>query len=152
MSKAFDARFTAEDATAFVRERGVVLASARGNTPSLVEAIVGQPIKGSWWSHPERKHIYATLLAVTASEEVLVCRLAAGKITLVHRRLWPELARLAHRFLPEQIAQVREDHTASGRHVSHSVPFPQWVPPAVMKDAESLTEQEALAVFGPWVC
>ena len=37
-------RFTAEDALAFVRERGVVLVSAKGSGPSLVEAIVGQPV------------------------------------------------------------------------------------------------------------
>ena len=144
-------RFTADDALAFVRERGVVLASAKGSAPSLVEAIVAQPIKGSWWAHPERKHIYATLGFVTESEEVLVCRLVGGKITLVHRRLWPALARLADRFSPEQISRVREEHTASGRHVSHAVPFPEWAPQAVMQEARALSEQEALAIFGPWL-
>lgn len=151
MSSTRRTRFTAEDAMAFVRERGVVLASAKGSAPSLVEAIVGQPIKGSWWAHPEGKHIYATLGFVTESEEVLVCRLVGGKITLVHRRLWPALARLAERFSPEQISRVREEHTASGRHVSHAVPFPEWAPQAVMQEARALSEQEAIAVFGAWL-
>ena len=136
---------------AFVRDRGVVLVSARGSGPSLVEAIVGQPIKGSWWAHPEGKHLYSTLRAITESEEVLVCRLVDGKVTLVHRRLWPALARLAERFSPEQISRVRERHTASGRHVSHAIPFREWVPQAVMQEASALSEQDALVALGAWL-
>jgi hypothetical protein len=144
-------RFNAEDAMAFVQERGVVLASAKGNAPNLVEAIVGQPVSGSWWAHPEAKHIYATLCAVTESEEVLVCRLVGGKITLVHRRLWPALARLADRFLPEQISWIRQEYTAAGRHVSHAVLFPEWVPRTVMEEAGAFSDQEALAVLAAWL-
>ena len=138
---------TAEEALAFIREHGVVLASAKGAAPCLTEAIVGEPIKGSWWGHPQSHRIWAILEAVTESEEVLVCRLVGGKITLVHRRLWPALVRLAGLFAPEQLAQVRQEHTPSGRHVSHAVPFPQWVPPDVAAQAETIGEQEALAVF-----
>lgn len=151
MSSTRQTRFTAEDAMVFVQERGVVLASAKGNAPSLVEEIVGHPVKGSWWAHPEGKHIYATLRAVTESGEVLVCRLVGGKVTLIHRRLWPALARLADRFLPDQISRVIEEHTPSGRHVSHAVPFPEWVPRAVMQEASALSEQEAVAVLGAWL-
>src|SRR4051812_15744128 len=106
MSKAPPSRFTAEDAVALVRERGVVLVSAKGSEPSLVEAILGRAFTGSWWALPEGKRIYATLGAVMDSEQLLVCRLIKGKITLVHRRLWPSLARLAAHFAPEQIARV----------------------------------------------
>ena len=142
---------TAADALAFVREHGVVLASANGTAPRLTEAIVGETIKGSWWTHPQSRRIYAILKAVTESDQVLVCRLINGKITLVHRRLWPLLVRLAKRFAPEQLAQVREEHTPSGRHVSREVPFPQWVPPDVTEQAKKASEQEALAIFGAWV-
>jgi hypothetical protein len=151
MSNARPARFTVDDARAFVQERGVVLASAKGSAPNLVEAIVGRPVKGSWWGHPEGKHIYATLRALAESDEVLVCRLVDGKVTLVHRRLWPALAQLAGRFLPEQISRVREEHTASGHHVSRAVPFPEWVPPAVLQEASALSEEKALAAFGAWL-
>ena len=142
---------TTEEALAFVREHGVVLASAKGPAPRLTEAIVGEPIKGSWWAHPQSHRIYAILEAVTASPQVLVCRLINGKITLVHRRLWPSLVRLAKRFAPEQLAEVREEHTPSGRHASREVPFPQWVPLDVAAQARTIDEQEALAVFGAWV-
>ena len=77
-----------EEALAFVGH-GVVLVR---RAPFLAaEAIVGEPIKGSWWAHPQSHHIFAVLTAVTESEQVLVCRLVDGKVTLVHRRLWPRL-------------------------------------------------------------
>lgn len=141
---------TAEGALAFVEEHGVVLVSAKGSVPSLVEAIAGHPIEGSWWAHREARRIYPLLRAVTESEQVLVCRLVKGKITLVHRRLWPSLARLAGRFAPEQLARVREEHTVSGRHASFEIPFPHWVPAAVTEEAKALSEEEALAAFGSW--
>lgn len=139
---------TASDALAFIRENGVVLVSARGPAPRLTEAIIGEAIKGSWWAHPRSRHIYAILQAVTASGQVLVCRLIDGKITLVHRRLWPALARLADRFAPERLTQVTQEHTTSGSHINREVPFPQWVPPDVMEQAKAIGEKEALAAFG----
>jgi hypothetical protein len=142
---------TAAEALAFVRERGVVLASAKGTAPRLTEVIVGETIEGSWWTHPQSRRIYAILKTVTESEQVLVCRLINGKITLVHRRPWPSLVRLAKHFAPEQLAQVREEHTSSGRHISREVPFPQWVPADVTEQAKTTNEQEALAIFRAWL-
>lgn len=142
---------TALEALAFVRKHGVVLASAKGAVPRLTEAIIGEPIKGNWWSHAKSRKIFGVLKAVSESDDVLVCRLIDGKITLIHRRLWPPLVRLAKRFAPEQLAQVREEHTPSGRHVSREVPFPEWVPPEVTEQAKIIGEREALAAFGAWV-
>jgi hypothetical protein len=141
---------TAAEALAFVQEHGVVLVAARGPVPRLTEAIIDEPIKGSWWAHPKSHHIFAILQAVTDSEAVLVCRLVDGKVTLVHRRLWPALVRLAARFPPERLAKIRQEHTPSGRHVNHETPFPQWVPMDIKKDANSIGEEEALAALGRW--
>ena len=142
---------TPQEALAFVEKHGVVLASAKGTAPRLAEAIVGGQINSSWWAHSQSHRIFSVLAAVTASEQVLVCRLIDGKVTLVHRRLWPSLVYLAKRFLPEQIAQIREEHTLSGRHVISAVPFPQWVPPDVLEQAKTIQENEALAVLGAWL-
>lgn len=142
---------TAPEALAFVREHGIVLASAKGAAPRLTEAIIGEPIKGNWWTHAKSRKIYGVLKAVSESEEVLVCRLINGKITLIHRRLWPSLVRLAKRFTPEQLAQVQEQHTPSGRHVIREVPFPQWVPPDVVDQAKAIDQQEALAAMRAWM-
>lgn len=144
-------RCTAKEALAHVRLRGVVLVSAKGAEPSLVEILLGRPFKGSWWALPEGTAIFNTLNEVAASDDVLVCRLVNAKVTLVHRRLWPAMIRLAHRVRPEQIAQVRQEHTPSGRHVNIVIPFPEWVPAATMAEAGALSEQEALAAFGVWL-
>jgi hypothetical protein len=145
------APMTPEAALAYVREHGIVLVSAKGNAPRLTDAIVGEAVKGSWWAHPQGRLIFAILEAVTASQDILVCRLVNGKLTLVHRRLWPALACLAERFLPARIAQVREQHTSSGRHLSTEVAFPQWVPADILEQAQTSDQQVALAIFGPWL-
>jgi len=141
---------TTAEALAFVEAHGVVLVSAKGPVPRLTEAIAGEPIKGSWWGHAKGQQIFAILEAVTESEDVLVCRLVKGKITLVHRRLWPALVRLAKRFPPDRIAKVSQEHTASGRHVNKEVPFPRWVSAEVKKQASSISEAEAIAAMGEW--
>lgn len=138
-------------ALAFVQEHGVVLVSAKGTAPRLTEAIAGEPIAGSWWSHPRGREIFRVLTAVTGSGEVLVCRLVDGKLTLVHRRLWPALVRLADRFRPEQLAQVQERHMPSGRHEKLEVPFPQWVPADVLEQGRTSDDNEALAAFAAWL-
>ena len=141
---------TAQEAMAFVRQHGVVLASAKGAVPRLTEAIVDEPIRGSWWAHPKSHQIFSILQVVTDSREILVCRLVDGKVTFVHRRLWPALVRVAGRFSPARIAQVREVHTRSGRHACEEVPFPRWVPEDVKEQAIGIGEQEALAALGSW--
>ena len=141
---------TAAEALVFIEQHGVVLASAKGPVPRLTEAIAGEPVKGSWWGHPKGQQVFLILEAVTESQSVLVCRLVKGKITLVHRRLWPALVRLAKRLSPDQIAQVKQEHTSSGRHVNKEVPFPRWVPAAVIRQAKSMTEAEAIVALGEW--
>lgn len=142
---------TSTQAIAFVREHGVVLASAKGSLPRLTEAIVGAPIKGSWWAHPKSREIFRVLYAVSESDEILVCRLVQGRLTLVHRRLWPALVRLAKRFPRERLDQVHEEHTESGRHAHRDVPFPKWVPADVAKEAKALDEAEAVEAFRSWL-
>ena len=86
--------------------------------------------------------------AVRESDDVLVCRLVKGRITFVHRRLWPALVRAAGRIPAGQLAQVREVHAGSGRHVTTEVPFPDWVPSAVRTAARALSENAARAALG----
>ncbi|HKQ60482.1 MAG TPA: hypothetical protein VJS92_04305 [Candidatus Polarisedimenticolaceae bacterium] len=135
-------------ALAFVRRGGVVLEAARGPVPSLAQEIVGGPIRGSWWSHPRGREIFALTRAVRESPDVLVCRLVQGKTTYVHRRLWPALVRAAGCFTRADLAQLREVHTSSGRHLTGSVAFPEWVPASVTRRAAQLDEPAALSALG----
>src|SRR5688572_21001907 len=118
---------TGNQALAFVREHGVVLASAKGPVPNIVEAITQEPVKGSWWGHPKGREIFRVFQQLHASQEILVCRLVDGKVTFIHRRLWPALVRVAEHFPAQRISQVHEEHTAAGRHETHDVTFPKWV-------------------------
>jgi hypothetical protein len=121
---------------AFVKAQGVVLESARGPVPSLAEAIAGKPIRGSYWAHPKAHDIFLCSRVIRQSADVLVCRLVCGKVTYVHRRLWPALARLAARLDAEKLASIREVHTPTGKHEVHTTPFSDWVPGDVKRAAK----------------
>ena len=140
---------SAADALAFIEEHGVVLVAGKGPVPRLVEVIVGEPIKGSWWGHPASHRIFAVLQAVEESGELLVCRLVEGKVTLVHRRLWPALARLERRFTRQQLAQIHQEHTASGKHANRVVEFPAWVPESVLAASRRMSDEEAEQILAP---
>ena len=130
-----------------MREQGVVLQSARGPVPNLAERIAGEPIRGSWWGHASGHEIFAVLTRVLDSPDVVATRLVDGKITLIHRRLWPALVRVADCFPPERLAAVDEVHTATGAHRTVEVPFPDWVPDDDVAAGALLTVDEALALL-----
>jgi hypothetical protein len=137
---------TAAEALAFVERHNIVLeASRRGEVPTLADAIAGEAVRGSWWSHPQGCTIFAATRAVRASPAVLVCRIVDGKLGFVHRHLWPALARLAGRFEPKRLARLREVHTPSCRHRIEEAPFPAWLDPAAREAANALGEEAALA-------
>jgi hypothetical protein len=142
-----EAAMTPKQGLAFVKRHGVVLQAARGPVPSLAEAIVGGPIRGSWWAHPKGKEIYRVAAAISEHDDVLVCKLVEGKVTYVHRRLWPALVKLAAQFPTPRLAKLWEEHTATGAHRSMALPFPSWVPPEVMKAAAALSQTDAEALF-----
>jgi len=139
---------TPKQGIAFVKRHGIVLQAARGPVPSLAEAVVGAPIRGSWWAHPQGHEIYRVAEAISDSPDVLVCKLVEGKITYVHRRLWPALVKLASRFPRDHLARVSEEHTVSGAHRSKSLPFPKWVPAEVLAAGKALTREAAEALLG----
>lgn len=138
-----------KEAIALVERRGVLLQAARGPVPSLAEAVAGEPICGSWWGHPRGKDIFRVTEAVCHSPDVLVCKLVGGRVSYVHRRLWPALVKLASRFPREHLARVRNEHTTSGAHRSRRQEFPAWVPSDVVRQAEGLSVSEAEALLSP---
>ncbi len=58
--------------------------------PSVVTLIMGESVKGSWWSHPESRKIWRVLNRFHAHHDVLTTRLISGKVTFIHRSLWPD--------------------------------------------------------------
>jgi len=136
-----------QKAIAFVERHGVVLQAARGPVPNLAEAVAREQIRGSWWAHPKGREIYRATEAVCASPNVLVCKLVEGKVTYVHRRLWPALARLRSRFRSEQLAKVWNEHTPSGAHRLRRQAFSTWLPKDVAREAKRLSVSEAEALL-----
>jgi len=135
------------DLLAVLVEQGMLLESARGPIPNCAELVAGEPIRGSWWAHPAAHQIYDVINALDDSPDVARLRLINGKITLVHRRVWPALARVQASFPPEALARVDEVHTASGRHRAVSVPFAEWLPDAERRAGEALSADEAAALL-----
>jgi len=138
---------TFDQAMAFIREHNIVLSAARGPVPRMVDVIAGEDVRGSWWAHPKSHQIFAIFQQLADSPEILVCRLIKGKITFVHRHVWPALVRLSDRIAPTSIAEVHQEHTAKGHHVAHEVRYPAWVPEEVFDEAGRLSESEALVIL-----
>ncbi|MDP2317047.1 MAG: RNA methyltransferase [Pseudomonadota bacterium] len=61
---------------------------------TLIADVAGGPVRGTWWAHPAGQAIYAAAAALDASDEALATKLVEGKVTWVHRDLWPHLARI----------------------------------------------------------
>ena len=131
--------------------RGVVLQSARGPSPSLAELVAGAPIRGSWWGHPRNHEIFDAINRARSSSAIVATPLVRGKVTLVHRRLWPPLVRLADRFDVGALDALHEEHSASGAHRVTRTAFPGWVPSDVMVSAQALSEEEALTQLPEWL-
>ena len=133
----------AKQAIAWVKKCGIAVESARASLPSLARVVAGAPIRGSWWAHPKGKDIFRLSRVIRRSPDVLVCRLVDGKITYVHRRMWPALVSLAGRFSKQRLSALNEVHTPAGKHKLIVTPFPDWVPNEVLQAARKLTEKEA---------
>jgi hypothetical protein len=137
------------DVMAVLIDRGMLLQSAHGPVPNVAEMVAGEPIAGSWWAHPKSHEIVDALGSLDGSPDVVRLRLINGKVTLVHRRLWPALARVADRFAPERLAALHEEHTSTGAHRVHEQPFPEWLPDEVVREAHQLSSEAAWAQLPP---
>ncbi len=137
---------------AFVAEHGVVLASAKGPVPNVAEAIAGEPIVGSWWSHPRGQVIFDALSEIDDDVDVRCFKLIDGKVTFVHRRLWPALVRLAREGMlaADRVASIQQEHMPTGEHRNLVTPFPDWVPDEVGAAAAAMSVEQARAQLGSW--
>jgi hypothetical protein len=135
---------------AILKREGVMLESCQGPVPNLVELIAGERVKGNWWSHPLSHRIFELTRSLRDSPDVLTCRLVNGKVTFVHRRVWPALVRLANLFPQSQLAAIQEVHTRTGAHKVITIPFPAWVPNHVMTAGRRLSAEHAVSSLGIW--
>ena len=71
----------------FLSEYGVVAVTDNA-FPSVTGFVVGQPVKGSWWSHPLAHAIFAVNEMLEEHRDVLTMKLISRKVTFVHRSIW----------------------------------------------------------------
>ena len=90
-------------AWSLLSRHGLLLVSD-ADLPSVAGLVAGEPVRGSWWSHPRSHEIFAISEAFSDHPDVLVTKLLAGKVTFVHRKLWPALLAVA---LPGSTWQMR---------------------------------------------
>jgi len=140
---------TTAQARAFVKRHGIVLESARGPVPSLAEQVAGEPIRGGWWAHPKGKQIFRLSRAIRESPEVLVCRIIGGKVTYVHRHLWPAVVVLSGQFARKNLAAIKEVHTPEGKHKLLITPYPDWVPKECCERLANLTPAWPIQKLAP---
>lgn len=81
-------------AWSLLSRHGLLLVSD-ADLPSVAGLVAGEPVRGSWWSHPRSHEIFAVSEALSHHPDVLVAKLLAGKVTFVHRKLWPALLAVA---------------------------------------------------------
>jgi len=84
-------------------ERHGVLLLQDAKRPSLATLVAGAPVHGSWWSHAAGKAIYATAEALDDASVATTVKLVDGKVTFVHRRLWPALVAIGRAREPWQL-------------------------------------------------
>ena len=96
---------SAKNALAELERSGLLLA-ADARLPSLTTLVAGVPVRGSWWGHPSGRAIYAAQVALEESGLATTAKLVDGKVTWVHRRLWPDLLRVGSADEPWQRARL----------------------------------------------
>jgi hypothetical protein len=85
-----------------LRRLGLLL-ETDARLPSVASLITGEPVSGSWWSHASAQKIFATLGQFADHRDVMFTKLISGKVTLVHRKLWPEILAIGTARAPWQM-------------------------------------------------
>jgi hypothetical protein len=86
---------TEHDALELVRDRLVITEVPATGMSSLVEAVAGGAVHGSWRSHAKGRLMYRLGRVLRASEDILSVRLVEGKVAFVDRPLWATVYRVA---------------------------------------------------------
>lgn len=71
--------------------------------PNVVTFITGESLSSSWWKHPQAHTVFRCLSELADHPDVLQTKLVAGKVTFVHRRLWPAVLAAATARAPWQL-------------------------------------------------
>lgn len=88
--------------------------------PSVCTLITGAPLRGSWWSHPLAQVIFQVNEQLEDHPDVLIAKLVSGKVTFIHRDLWPEVLAVGNAHEPWQMQRLPASAQALLRTVEQS--------------------------------
>lgn len=108
MAQARDTSGNAARLLVLLKEYGVLLQQDKV-LPSVVGVIAGESLSTSWWRHRRARQIFRSLGALADHPDVLTTKLVAGKVTFVHRRLWPHLLAVAIAREPWQLKGITKE-------------------------------------------
>jgi hypothetical protein len=91
-----------------LKEHGLLL-QTDANLPNVCALVAGAPVRGSWWAHPRSHEIFRVNCELAAHPDVLVTKLISGKITYLHRALWPAFVAIGRARKPWQIEHLSHD-------------------------------------------
>ena len=76
--------------------------------PSVTGLVARAPLRGSWWAHPQSHEIFRIASRLASRPDVLTPRLVRGKVTFVHKKLWPALFAVGAAREPWQLEGLSE--------------------------------------------
>ena len=91
-----------------LKELGLLLLTD-AKLPSVAGLVAGEPVRGSWWAHPDAHAIFGVGETLSEHPDVTTAKLLAGKVTFVHRKLWPALVGVGAAKEPWQLERLSED-------------------------------------------
>jgi hypothetical protein len=85
-----------------LKEHGLLL-QTDANLPNVCALVAGAPVRGSWWAHPRSHEIFRVTCELAKHPDVLVTKLISGKITYIHKALWPAVLAIGRARQPWQM-------------------------------------------------
>jgi hypothetical protein len=85
--------------------------------PNVTAMLGGEPVQGSWWTHPKAHEMYRLSTQFRDHPDVLSIKLVSGKVTFVHRPLWPAVYAIGTAREPWQKRGLSRDAAALLRQV-----------------------------------
>ena len=142
-----------------IAEHGLLLLQDK-KLANAVTFMTGERLKGSWWSHPRAHEIFRSIESLP-DDQVIATKLVGGRVTFVHRSLWPDLLAVATSGDLRQDEREYEVHTSSGRHEKRFEPWEVWAKRQKVRAARDVAaareriERAVLAIGGsvkqlPW--
>jgi hypothetical protein len=80
--------------------------------PSVTGLTVGDTGGRSWWAHPQAKQMYGLSCALRDHPDVLMVKLISGKVTFIHRPLWPAIVAIGISQEPWQMDELSKEAKA----------------------------------------